>query len=119
VFTLFMALTFVFGLAACGESDPTPIPVNEINALGKFADGKDGVYTLDINSNNAFSLTFDKTEFSYANVMKALTGDFTEMKALNITLQVSGVSILVKLQNKDGIVAKEVQINANQMHHLY
>ncbi len=115
LFSLLLAITFVFGLVACvePEPDPDPTPVTEINALGGFVDGGDAVYTLDINSANALSLSFNKSTFSFANVMKSLTGDFSEMNTLKITLQGSGVAVLIKLQNEDGTIAREVQVNAN------
>jgi len=114
LFSLFAILGLVVGLTSCVTSDPDPDPiVTEISALGDFVDGGDSVYTLDINSTNALSLTFEKATFTYANVNKALEGDFTAMKSLNITLQGSGVAVLVKLETSDGSVAKEVQVNAN------
>ena len=118
IFSLLLLVAMTLGLASCTDPvdpvDPDDPKITEINALGSFADGGDAVYVLDINSTNALSVTFNKSTFAYANVFKDVTGDFTEIKALNITLQGSGVAVLVKLQNADGSIAREVQINANQ-----
>lgn len=116
LFSLLAVLGLLTALVACGggtDPDPDPDPVTSINALGGFVEGGDAVYTLDINSENALSLTFDKGEFSYANVNKALEGDFTSMLSLGITLQGDGSAVLVKLETSDGSVAREVQVNAN------
>ena len=122
---MFLALfALLFTLAACqitpdpndgDNTDPgtTPTEPTDINALGNFADGGDAVYMLDINSTNALSLTFDKQMFSFASVMKALDADFSDVNALNITLQGSGTAVLIKLETADGSVAREIQVNAN------
>lgn len=118
LFSLLVVLGLITGLVACGGDDPDPDPdpdpvVTDINALGDFVEGGDGVYTLDINSQNALSLTFDKGEFSFANVNKALEGDFTNINSLGITLQGDGSAVLIKLESSDASIAKEVQVNAN------
>jgi hypothetical protein len=116
-FLLLTAFTLVFGLAACGnggeDPDDTIVEPSDINVLGDFSDGGDGVYTLDINSSNGLSITFDKQAFSFASVVKDLDEDLTDISALNITLQGSGVAVLIKLENDDGSIAREIQVNAN------
>ena len=118
LFSLLAVLGLITGLVACGGDDPDPDPdpvVTSISALGDFVEGGDGVYTLDINSLNALSLSFDKGEFSFANVNTTLDGDFTSMQSLGITLQGDGSAVLIKLENSDATVAREVQVNANTM----
>lgn len=119
-FTFISIITLIFTLAACRvtsdpdpDPDPTPTEPSNINALGGFADGGDEVYTLDINSANALSLTFDKKAFSFASIVKDLDADFSDIQALNITLQGSGTAVLIKLESADGSVGREIQVNAN------
>jgi hypothetical protein len=111
--SLLMVVGLLVGIQACVDE---PEEVTSINLLSNFVDGGDGVYTLDINSTNALSLSFDKKTFEYGNVRKDLSdvaADFTNMKSLNVTLQGSGVAVLLKLESKDGSIGREVQVNAD------
>ncbi len=114
ILSIFTVVGLLIGAQACVAE--TPEDVTSVNLLGNFEDGGDEVYTLDINSTNALSLSFDKQTFSYAYVMKDvsdLADDFTGMKSLNVTLQGSGIPVLLKLESEDGTLGREVQINAN------
>ena len=116
ILSLIMVVGLLIGVQACVVEEPEV--VTSVNLLSNFVDGGDGVYTLDINSTNALSLSFDKLTFEYGNVMKDLsdvTADFTTMKSLNVTLQGSGVPVLLKLESTDGSIGREVQINANDV----
>lgn len=117
-FAFISIITLVFTLAACtntpeDETDPISTDPTDINALGDFSDGGDGVYTLDINSSNGLSLTFDKQAFSYASVVKDFDEDFEGIQALNVMLQGSDTPILIKLETSDASVYREIQVNAN------
>jgi len=114
ILSVFTVVGLLIGVQACVVE--TPEDVTSVNLLGNFVDGGDAAYTLDINSTNALSLSFDKQTFSYASVMKDvsdLADDFTGMKSLNVTLQGSGIPVLLKLESEDGTLGREVQINAN------
>ena len=116
ILSFIMVVGLLIGVQACVTEEPEV--VTSVNLLSNFVDGGDGVYTLDINSTNALSLSFDKLTFEYGNVMKDLsdiTADFATMKSLNVTLQGSGVPVLLKLESVDGTIGREIQINANDV----
>ncbi len=111
--SLLLVLGLVFGLFACVEREPDDDEPTTVNMLGDWMDGGDEVYTLDINSENALSFTFDKQTYAWAAVVKDFSDSLASMKTLIITLQGSGVPVLFKLESEDGTLAREVQLNAN------
>jgi hypothetical protein len=113
---LVLFLGLILTVSACADDDDDdPIVVDQINVLGEFADGGDGVYIADINSENALSFSFDKATFAWAAIIKDVSeDDFSDMKTLNIAIQGSGIAVLIKLESADGTISRQVQINANQ-----
>jgi hypothetical protein len=113
LFSLLLMLGLVLTLVACiEEDDDDPIEVTPINMLGDWADSGDGVYATDINSTNALSFTFNKQNFPWAAMVKDVTESLDEMQTLFISIQGSGVAVLIKLEGEGGL-DREVQINAN------
>ena len=111
--SLLLVLGLVFGMFACVELEPDDEEPTTVNMLGNWMDGGDEVYTLDINSENALSFTFDKQTYAWASVVKDFSESLTGMKTLIVTLQGSGAPVLFKIESADGTLAREVQLNAN------
>lgn len=117
LFLLFLVVGLAFGIAGCEPKAPEK--VTDLNVLGGWTDGGDGVYTLNTNSATELNASYNKATFANAFMRSAvISKDLSVYKKLVITIEGMG-SMLLKLETKDGTPAKHVGLNVTAIKGTY